>query len=279
LGRPVSTPADERSGRLLLVPWWLLATLYVLLLAVLRPDLSASLLGFGALVIAPLTIRLGVAPDRTGAYPKPLRLAMLLQAPSAIALMVGLSMAGSGAGWLAVPWSAVSALVGLSGLRRILERGLRFIEETAVDVGCLFLSVSGVWAVLAAAGGRILGFDRGTIELAAVHFLYAGFVLPVIGCLVRRSRPSRLSLLALIGSLVGVPSQRSGSPTRRRSSARALCCLAYPQERSPFSRRHDPRTHACSAPAWSRPPYRSSLGWGSRSRTRSGLATMRCPGA
>jgi hypothetical protein len=175
-------------------------------LTTVRPDLIASLLGFGAVVLVPLALDVGVAPSRRGVYPKPLRLAAFMHLPSAVAVFLALAIPDwPYSGWLAVPWLVVTILVALSGLRRMAERGLRFIEGAAVDLGCMFLGVSGAWAVVTAVGATPLDFDRATVSLASVHFMYAGFFLPVFGAMVRRSAPTRLASAALLGVLAGVP--------------------------------------------------------------------------
>ena len=79
-----------------------------------------------------------------------------------------------------LPWLLVTALVALLGLQRILKRGLAPIEETAIDVGLLYLPVGGGWLVLSSAGLTPMNFSAEIVLLTAVHFHFAGFSAAVL---------------------------------------------------------------------------------------------------
>jgi len=97
---------------------------------------------------------------------------------------------------LSLPWLLVTALVALLGLRRIFNRGLAPIEETAIDVGLLYLPVGGGWLVLSSAGLTPMNFSAEIVLLTAVHFHFAGFSAAVIAGLAGRALKGGVALNA-----------------------------------------------------------------------------------
>ncbi len=69
----------------------------------------------------------------------------------------------------------------------------------------MFLAVGGGWAVLSRAGATPLGFGPVIVELTAVHFSYAGFVLPLLTGLAAQRLPGIPGTAAAMGVVVGVP--------------------------------------------------------------------------
>jgi YndJ-like protein len=174
-------------------------------------DVIVALLALAPLVLVPLALSAAVQPDRNGRYPRSLGAISMLLLPAAVSLVIALSLRpGAVTGWLSIPWAATTVLIALMGLRRLVERGLRWIDETALDLGCLFIAVGGAWVVIATSGYRPMGFSLREILLAAVHFHYAGFLLPVIGTMACRAGAGRTCRFALSGLLVGVPSVALG---------------------------------------------------------------------
>jgi len=105
---------------------------------------------------------------------------------------------------LALPWFFLTLSVAGFGLWRFLPRGFRPPEELLLDAGALYLPVGGFWLVASRAGAEPLGFGGIIVTLAAVHFHYAGFVLPVLlgltgRVLVRRPTPPRFLAPAAYG--------------------------------------------------------------------------------
>ncbi|MFN7945179.1 MAG: YndJ family protein [Blastocatellia bacterium] len=135
-----------------------------------------------------------------------LRLAMMLQLPAALLLSYSFAQApGRLAAGLALPWLLVTLLIALVGARRVWQRGFAMIEEHCADAGLIFLFVGGVWVVLAQSGARPLRFDPVIVLLTAIHFHYAGFVLPLLTGLAGRRLKDGLSRLAAAGVMAGVP--------------------------------------------------------------------------
>jgi hypothetical protein len=91
-------------------------------------------------------------------------------------------------GWLAaalaLPWLAVTAAVALSGVRSLLAQGWRFDAHSARQFGRIYLLVGGSWAVLSRFGAQPQDFSHEIVLLTAVHFHYAGFLLPTIAATV-----------------------------------------------------------------------------------------------
>jgi hypothetical protein len=87
-------------------------------------------------------------------------------------------------GWLAaalaLPWLTVTAAVAISGVRRLIGHGWHFDAHSARQFGRVYLLVGGSWAVLSRFGAQPQDFSHEIVLLTAVHFHYAGFLLPTI---------------------------------------------------------------------------------------------------
>ncbi|MGE3913892.1 MAG: YndJ family transporter [Chloroflexota bacterium] len=100
--------------------------------------------------------------------------------------------AGLTAASLAVPWALWTGLLGLRGLLRLWqERTERFQapEELCLDLGMLALPVGGIWLLAARAGLPLLGFVYPITLLTAMHFHYAGLLMPTVVGLAGRLLP------------------------------------------------------------------------------------------
>ena len=157
-----------------------------------------AFLALAFLVVVPLCLRLVSTPRRDGTHSGWYRASVYLQ-PLAAALAVGslFVAAGGTAFLLALPWLFLTLLVAGFGLWRLLPRGARPAEELLLEAGALYLPVGGFWFVASRASANPLGFDDVIVALTAIHFHYAGFVLPVLlgltgRALVQRHAPSRL---------------------------------------------------------------------------------------
>jgi hypothetical protein len=173
--------------------------------ALLWPRWEVAMFLLGPLVVVPLGLALA-APGAHERFRRPWWAAALLQFPAALLLLAAFSLhPGRPAALLSLPWLAVTLLTALFGLARLLRRGPRPLEELAIDAGLIYLAVGGGWLVLARAGIRPLGFDPLIVLLTAVHFHYAGFVLPLLTGMVGRAWPGLLSRGAAVGVIAGVP--------------------------------------------------------------------------
>jgi hypothetical protein len=87
-------------------------------------------------------------------------------------------------GWLAaalaLPWLTVTAAIAISGVRGLIAHGWHFDVHSAKQFGRVYLLVGGDWAVLSRFGAQPQDFSHEIVLLTAVHFHYAGFLLPTI---------------------------------------------------------------------------------------------------
>ncbi|EMA34136.1 YndJ family protein [Haloarcula japonica] len=150
-------------------------------------DAIERALALAPLVLVPLALRTAVTGTFEGAARRYTTTAIWLQPVGALLLAASLvvqSPAPLAAG-LATPWLAVTGLLGLVALARTRTRQTLTLPETAIDAGLAYVSVGAV-ALLLAHLDLTLWFDRVIIRLTAVHFHYAGFVLPVAAGLTGR---------------------------------------------------------------------------------------------
>jgi len=171
------------------------------------PAWSAALLTFAALVLVPLALDLAREPGEAGVVPRLLVITGWLQLPAAFLLTVScLQPTGRLAAGLALPWIILTGLIAWSGGLRILRRGLKPHWALCRDAGMLFFAVGGVWTLADRLGLHPLGFGSDIVQLTAVHFHFAGLVLPVAsGLVVREFASSRIAATAGWGVLAGVP--------------------------------------------------------------------------
>jgi hypothetical protein len=136
---------------------------------------------------------------------------LLLHLPAAILLGASfLFDQGWLAGLLAFPWLIVTAWIACEAGHRIWRRGFAPLSGVCIDAGCIFLVVGGGWAVLHRAGIRPLDFDDVIVLLTAVHFHYAGFVLPILTGRAAEALGGKAATAASFGVLAGVPLMAAG---------------------------------------------------------------------
>ncbi len=179
---------------------------------------SLTWLLLGALVAVPLA--LAVVQRVTPPAGRTLWLRRL-HLPCALLLFASAGIpAGTTAWLLAMPWLLFTLLVALCGVLRFVERGGGPVGELAIDAGMVLLAVGGVWTVAARAGTGLLGFAEPWVTLTAVHFHFAGLVLPVVTGELACRLPGRHGAAAAVGAMAGVPlvafgitaAQRGGAP-------------------------------------------------------------------
>lgn len=168
---------------------------------------AMALLLFVPLVLLPLVLDLVTADGRNGpAASRALRAVALLQLPAALCLGAASILArGPVAGALALPWLATTALIALAGLLRLAKRGPRTADGLCTDVGLVYVVVGGAWAAGDRMGRRPLEFDEIIVLLTAIHFHYAGFVLPIVTGLASRRVGGVVATVASIAVVAGVP--------------------------------------------------------------------------
>ncbi|QLG49684.2 YndJ family transporter [Natrinema halophilum] len=134
-----------------------------------------------ALVLVPLGIGIAVSARDTNVFTRHYSVVILGQPPAALAV-VGALAAPQGtltAMALVVPWLGVTGIIALFGLRRLLSRGIGPLPALAIDVALLYVPVAAA-ALFLHVAGIALRFAPIIVLLTAVHFHYAGFVLPLV---------------------------------------------------------------------------------------------------
>lgn len=168
---------------------------------------SSSLLAFAALVLVPIVIALVREPQESGMAADLLSLAQRLQLPAAILLLAAVWLQpGVLPAGLAAPWAAITGLVALAGGLRLLARGVRPLWALCREAGLVMFAVGGAWALADRLGLHPLGFGTEIVQLTAVHFHYAGLVLPIVtGWVLRECCGPWVAAVAGWGVLAGVP--------------------------------------------------------------------------
>ena len=173
---------------------------------------AAALLTFAALVLVPLAIDLVSEPEEDGISRLVLDWSRMLHMPAAVLLTVACRLeAGWPAAGLALPWVVLTGLLAVAGAGRVVRRGLAPFWKFCRDAGLVFFAVGGAWTLADRFGLHPLGFGTDIVQLTAIHFHYAGLVLPVVtGCVLREFAGSRLAAAAGWGVLAGVPLVAAG---------------------------------------------------------------------
>ncbi|MDQ2073816.1 YndJ family protein [Haloarcula sp. H-GB4] len=155
------------------------AVVWLVMTATGELDAIERALALAPLVLVPLALRTAVTGAFEALASRFTTAAIWLQPVGALLLAVSLIVPSPAplAAVLATPWLAVTGLLGLAALARTRIRGGLVLPETAIDAGFAYVSVGAV-ALLLAHLDLTLWFDRVIIRLTAVHFHYAGFVLP-----------------------------------------------------------------------------------------------------
>src|SRR5215813_3899071 len=155
-------------------------------------DLINKLLLLAVLVIVPLGLTLAATPDANGNHFFAYRLAVALQPVGAVCATGSLFLDQSlTVGLLAAIWFAVTILIAVFGLWRVLKLGLNSAAEISLDAGLIFLPVGGAWLVAARLGIQPLGFGDTIVLLTAVHFHFARFASPILAGLAGRAIQQR----------------------------------------------------------------------------------------
>jgi uncharacterized protein (UPF0548 family) len=169
-------------------------------------SLAPALFLLAPLVLVPLGLGVVATPERQARNLGLWQAAARLQLPAALILLGSFALpAGGLAAGLAVLWLIFTSLIALLGLLDLRRR-----EEWCVNAGLIYLAVGGAWATLSRLGMQPLGFSHLIVLATAIHFHYAGFVLPLLAGLAGRELRDRTSRLAAAGVVVGVPLVAAG---------------------------------------------------------------------
>lgn len=175
---------------------------------------AQALTAFAALVLAPLLFDI-VAAEAVGGEMarRGLAWAARLQLPAA--LLVAGSFRISAGPWallMATPWAVVLLLLAMVGVARAVRR-----REAGVwphwcgDAGLIYAAIGAAWLLADRGGLRPLGFAEDIVLLTAVHFHYAGLILPVLaGRALQRISAGWLGAAVSVGVMAGVPAVAVG---------------------------------------------------------------------
>ena len=184
---PVPTPREAYAQSLVGFMIWLPAVILV------QPGWSPALLAFGPLVLYPLLLEM---LGETGLR----RVSLLAFLPALASYAFEQSMF---AGALALPWLVFTLMLAAR-----MAYGLAFTSAPSrivrFIVAC-YLIIGASWLVLARLGERPLQYEHAIVHATAVHFHYAGFVLPILALQWLAVAPSRHKRLVLGALLFGVP--------------------------------------------------------------------------
>jgi len=201
-------------------------------LLVIRPDplgfeWSQVLLMLSPLVLVPLGLRL-MFDDAVTCWPALVfRTARAAQLPAALLLgSAFLVPRGIMAAVMALPWATTTGLIALYGVMRVRRRGFRPLADLCIDAGLVYVVVGSIWAIFDRLGLRPLGFAGVIVLLTAIHFHYAGFVLPLMTGFPMRAVGGSVAAVAGVGVITGVPLVAVGITATQIGLGPFLECLA-----------------------------------------------------
>jgi hypothetical protein len=174
---------------------------------------SHAALLFAALVIVPLLLDLLVERNDAREAARWLGWIRAWQLPAAILLVGSYWLTPRlEAALLALPWAALTALMAATGIVRALRHGwARPLGRLSADVGMVYLVVGGLWILAERVGFAPLHFPTPIVMLTAVHFHYAGLLLPIFAGLVQRRFPdSRGVARVIVATVLAVPAVAVG---------------------------------------------------------------------
>jgi hypothetical protein len=154
------------------------------------------------------------------------RIAKIAQCPAAFLLTASYWLSpGLSAAALAVPWLCVTAAVALCGALNFQRSEHRSLHALCVNAGLCYLVIGGAWAVSDRLGFRPLDFKAIIVLLTAIHFHYAGFLLPVLTGIMLRRTPVALARVAAVGAIAGPPLTAVGITATQTGATPLIECL------------------------------------------------------
>lgn len=189
------------------------------------PAWAHALLVFAALLLVPLALELfrdGDEGPRTAPW---WTWAERLQFPAALLLGVACWLPpGIGALLAAVPWAGFAVMLAWIGIARVGQGGWkRPLDGHCRDAALVFSAVGGAWVLADRGGWRPLGFLPEIVTLTAVHFHYAGLLLPLVAGLVQRELFFlRLAARVAVAVVLGVPAVALGITATQLGWGRSL---------------------------------------------------------
>lgn len=177
----------------------------------LRPGWAAAWLLLAPLVLVDWALDEHAARRGNTAWPWTWRAARRLQ-PWAAGLLIVASALPQG--WLAaavtLPWLLVTLLVAASVLPGLDRRAWRSTDRLASNAALAMIAIGGGFTVVDRLGWRPLDFEAVIVQLTAVHFHYAGFLLPLAVAWAAQDHPGRTTTACVAGVVAGVPMLAAG---------------------------------------------------------------------
>ena len=179
-----------------------------------------GLLALALATALPLGVRhavAGLAGERAALRARPVGLVMAIVI--ALAILALALPRGPVPAALSVPWLAFVVGVGGWALGHSVRHATPHQADrpSAMDSSALgilaslgFLAIGAGWLVLDRAGAEPLGFGPTIVQLTAVHFHVAGFVLTLAGSLAVGAPPRPGIRLAILALVLGIPATALG---------------------------------------------------------------------
>ncbi|KAA0767393.1 hypothetical protein DT250_20745 [Bacillus sp. AR2-1] len=140
------------------------------------------------LLFIPMSFCILDKKTRSGSYVSFYKLVSLLYPIAAISAMLAFV---TNHYFFALLWFVYTGIVALFGVSRVLERGWKPLEETAIDSAFIYLFLGGFWFFASVAKLSIMHFSSDIVLLTAAHFHYSAFLLPLSAGLIGRKREKR----------------------------------------------------------------------------------------
>lgn len=106
---------------------------------------------------------------------------------------------------LALPWLLLSAYYAIQSITFACKNNLCSVKDWCFTGSFIFLLVGATWAFADRLGYRPLGFDSIIVLLTAIHFHYAGFLMPLLTGLILQEKQNKRFDLVAWGILLGIP--------------------------------------------------------------------------
>jgi hypothetical protein len=187
---------------------------------------TSRVLILAAIVVVPLALRI-VALEKTDARVDRLaRTARIAQFVAGWVLAYALLQPqGMQAAVLAAVYAIATLLVAAWGVLQAWQHRRGPLASLCIDAGLIYLSVGGLASFFDRAGLQPLGFDPAIVQLTAVHFHFAGFVLLLLTGLAAKPN-DRLSQVNCIAVVIAVPLVGIGITTSRLGASPLIECVA-----------------------------------------------------
>jgi hypothetical protein len=189
---------------------------------------AEALILFAALVLMPLVIEIADGPARAHGARQLLGWAARLQLPGALILLIGFRLEpGVAAMASAGLWSAVLLTMAASGAVQLWKAPKAGPVRVCSEAGLVFAAIGAAWLLADRAGVRPLGFDGDIVLLTAVHFHYAGVILPVLTSRALEAvAPGVWGRVTAAGVVAGVPAVALGITSTQLGWAGGVECAA-----------------------------------------------------